>query len=118
MQNAPRRGPSTRTPRASQLGFQRPSPLHRVQRDIDAAPLERRQNPREMPLGAADIEARCDDGDARRSKHANRSGQHPALLHEMNDAIGQIVGAVAVRIEGQFWIAWWLIGRIQPGEVL
>jgi hypothetical protein len=54
---------------ALQLRFQRSSALHRVQRDIDAAPLERRQNPRKMPLGAADIETRCDDCDARR-KHA------------------------------------------------
>ena len=46
------------------------------------------------------------------------SGQHAALLHEIDDAVGEIAGAFVERVENQFGIGRRLVGRIEPGEIL
>jgi hypothetical protein len=52
------------------LGFQPPSPLHDIERDIEPPPLQLRQDPREVSLGAANIETGCHDGNERWHTHS------------------------------------------------
>src|ERR1700676_2784977 len=73
-----------------------------------------------MAFGAADVEARRDDGNARRYRHLRfgKSGQQAAPLHEIDDAVGEVAGAFMKRVERQFGIAGRLVRRVQAGEIL
>lgn len=95
---------------------QRSAALHNIKSDVDAAALQRGQNVRQVTLGAVDIEARGDNGDTWALRHvafADQmliSGQHAAPMHEIDNAVGEVVGALSACIEDQFGIFRRLIG--------
>src|ERR1700733_10621783 len=102
-----------------ELALQRAAAFHDINADIYSSPLQRGQDTREMAFSTADVQARCYDDNARCLRHLRLGNlrQQAALLHEGDDAVGEIVWAFVECVENQFGIARRLVGRIQPGEI-
>ena len=67
MQRAPVQRSGDADAESGDLRLERPSPLHEIERHIKAAPLQSRQNPHDVALGAPDIEPRGHNRDTQRS---------------------------------------------------
>jgi len=67
MQRALAQRPVDADAESGDLRLEWPSPLHEIEHHIKTAPLQRRQDPRDVALGAPDIEPRGHNRDTQRS---------------------------------------------------